>query len=290
MQTIAITVDNTAPTIAVSDDDANNYLSAGDTATLTFTLSEASTDFVELDVTIAGGSLSNWTAISSTVYTATFTPNDNSTANGLISVSSSKFSDAAGNTNNDGNDANNLVRFFVSTSTAKPSTSSSPSKNDPTTKAPDSNVIDTVTGMPVTRLYSPKSDHHFMSTSDEAVDAMAASNKWIEEEYIFASPVNGGKAVHQFLNQNSGAHFYTTSEEEKNFIAENRSNTYSYLGVAFDAYSHGHGESNGKLAVFRYYNTDSESHVYSTDAHEQNILNKSLSHVNEGIAWYADFL
>ena len=33
------------------------------------------------------GSLSNWTAVSSTVYTATFTPDtDNSTTDGVISV------------------------------------------------------------------------------------------------------------------------------------------------------------------------------------------------------------
>ena len=62
-----------------TDDDADNSPSAGDTSTLTFTLSvEAATDFVESDVTISGGYV-NWTAVSNTVYTATFTPTDNST-------------------------------------------------------------------------------------------------------------------------------------------------------------------------------------------------------------------
>ena len=129
-----------------------------------------------------------------------------------------------------------------------------------------------------------------MSTSNETVEKLLELDEWNKEGFVCAWPENGDAAVHQFVHQDSGAHFYTTSEEEKNHIAKRRSNIYSYLGVAFDAYSHGLGESNGKLAVFRYYNTDSESHVYSTDAYEQNILNKSLSHVNEGIAWYADFL
>ena len=115
--------DLTAPTIGITDDDADYSLSAGDTATLTFTLSEAATDFVEADVAVSGGALSDWAAVSSTVYTATFTPTDNSTADGVISVASSKFSDAAGNSNLDGSDANNSVTFTVDTTTPSPSPS-----------------------------------------------------------------------------------------------------------------------------------------------------------------------
>ena len=44
---------------------------------------------------VAIGSLSNWTAVSSTIYTATFTPKADSTTNGVISVASNQFSDAA---------------------------------------------------------------------------------------------------------------------------------------------------------------------------------------------------
>ena len=58
------------------------------TTTLTFSLSEASTDFIDSDISVSGGSLSNWTAVSSTVYTATFTPTADSTNDALISVTS----------------------------------------------------------------------------------------------------------------------------------------------------------------------------------------------------------
>ena len=85
------TKDTTPPTIAITEDDADDSLGPGDTSTLTFTLSESSTDFVESDVSVSGGSLSNWTAVSSTVYTATFTPTTDSTTDGVISVASSKF-------------------------------------------------------------------------------------------------------------------------------------------------------------------------------------------------------
>ena len=84
-----------APTIAITDDDGDNSLSTGDTSTLTFTLSKASSDFVQSDVTVSGGTLSNWNAASATSYTATFTPTNNSTANGVISIADGTFSDAA---------------------------------------------------------------------------------------------------------------------------------------------------------------------------------------------------
>ena len=41
---------------------------------LTFTANEPTTDFVETDITLSGGTLSAFTQVSSTVYTATFTP------------------------------------------------------------------------------------------------------------------------------------------------------------------------------------------------------------------------
>ncbi|MFA6961388.1 MAG: Ig-like domain-containing protein [Opitutaceae bacterium] len=108
-------IDTLRPTIAISSNVAT--LKAGETATITFTLSEASTDFTSGDVTVSGGTLSNFTG-SGTSYTATFTPTTNSTTTGVISVASAKFSDAAGNTNNDGADANNSVS--LSTDTIRP--------------------------------------------------------------------------------------------------------------------------------------------------------------------------
>jgi len=99
------------PTIAIASNVST--LKAVETASLTFTLSEASTDFTAADVSATGGSLSNFTG-SGTSYTATFTPTADSTANGVISVASSTFSDAAGNTNQDGADANNTVTDDVS--------------------------------------------------------------------------------------------------------------------------------------------------------------------------------
>jgi len=106
--TITLNVDTVIPTIALSTSKTN--LIAGETATLTFVLSEASTTFSVSDVSVTGGVLSNFTG-SRLAYTATFIPAANSTANGFISVPSGVFTDAAGNKNADGSDANNFISF-----------------------------------------------------------------------------------------------------------------------------------------------------------------------------------
>ena len=92
--TMAVNTDNTPPTIAISTVD--DTLEVGETALIGFTLSEASTDFKRKDVTVAGGTLSNFEG-SGTAYTATFTPAANSTADGVISVAAGTFTDSAGN-------------------------------------------------------------------------------------------------------------------------------------------------------------------------------------------------
>jgi hypothetical protein len=91
-----ISIDTVIPTIAIAS--SVSTLKAGETATITFTLSEASTNFVVGDVSVAGGALSSF-AGSGTSYTATFTPTANSTATGTISVAANAFTDTAGNAN-----------------------------------------------------------------------------------------------------------------------------------------------------------------------------------------------
>ena len=90
--------DSTPPTMAitsstVSDGDASN----DSLIALTFTSSEATTDFVVGDVSVSGGSLTNFSASSSTVYTATFTPSGDGAT--TIDVSANTFNDAASNGN-----------------------------------------------------------------------------------------------------------------------------------------------------------------------------------------------
>mgnify|MGYP001997093969 CR=1 FL=1 len=104
-------LDITPPTILLSSNASS--LRTGQTASISFSLSEASTDFTQADISLSGASLSNWTAHSPTSYSATFRPNNHDKSIGTISVESGTFSDAAGNFNIDGSDRDNSVSIQI---------------------------------------------------------------------------------------------------------------------------------------------------------------------------------
>ena len=86
------------PTMVVT----SSTVSSGDTSNdssiaLTFTSSEATTNFVVSDITVSGGSLSDFSATSTTVYTATFTPSSDGET--TVDVGAGSFTDAYGNNN-----------------------------------------------------------------------------------------------------------------------------------------------------------------------------------------------
>ncbi|WP_207218393.1 Ig-like domain-containing protein, partial [Aliivibrio finisterrensis] len=88
--------DTVVPTINMTANSTD--LAVGDTATITITLSEASTNFVASDLSVTGGTLSTLTG-SGTSYTVVFTPTANSVAAGKVTVAKDSFTDAAGNKN-----------------------------------------------------------------------------------------------------------------------------------------------------------------------------------------------
>ena len=90
--------DTTPPTMVITASEVSDGGSSGDASlSLTFTANEATADFTVGDITVTNGTISNFVAVSSTVYTATFTP----TATGAttIDVAAGTFTDAAGNNN-----------------------------------------------------------------------------------------------------------------------------------------------------------------------------------------------
>ena len=109
-------LDSTSPTILIATDVTS--LGANQTASITFSLSEDSLDFTPSDVSLSGGSLSNWTVRSPSSYSAIFTPikknkNNKKTPESTISVASGTFSDYAGNFNADGSDRDNSVSIQI---------------------------------------------------------------------------------------------------------------------------------------------------------------------------------
>jgi hypothetical protein len=89
--------DSTPPTVTITSSTVTSGTTTNDSPiALTFTSSEATTNFVVGDITLSNGTLSNF-AGSGTTYTATFTPSsDGATA---IAVAAGVYTDAVGNNN-----------------------------------------------------------------------------------------------------------------------------------------------------------------------------------------------
>ncbi|MCP4503958.1 MAG: hypothetical protein GY822_28875, partial [Deltaproteobacteria bacterium] len=98
----ALSVDTVAPEVTVSSNVTNVFI--GDSATISFTLSKAPTDFVLNDVVVTGGTIASF-AVDGTnplLYTATFTPDPDFVGAATISVPAAAFTDNVGNDNTEG--------------------------------------------------------------------------------------------------------------------------------------------------------------------------------------------
>ncbi|MCX6854658.1 MAG: Ig-like domain-containing protein [Verrucomicrobia bacterium] len=101
-------IDTVRPTVDIIVTDST--LTIGETSLVTFTFSEAVTDFANVDLTIANGSLTSVTSSDGGItYTATFTPDVIVDATNVITVNNTGVTDAAGNTGSGSTDSNNYA-------------------------------------------------------------------------------------------------------------------------------------------------------------------------------------
>ena len=105
--TMAITASNSSGTAVASGSKTSDP-----TLVLTFTANKATSNFAVGDVNVEGGALSNFTATSSTVYTATLTPSND--GNVTVDVAANKFTDSAGNSNTE------VTQFYWISDTTAP--------------------------------------------------------------------------------------------------------------------------------------------------------------------------
>jgi Ca2+-binding RTX toxin-like protein len=112
-KTVALqNLDTSPPTVAITSN--LNSLRIGETALISFSISENVSDFVAADVAVTGGTLSYFTG-SGSAYAGIFTPALNFTGSASIKVASGKFTDSAGNANEDGAENNNNVSLSIDT-------------------------------------------------------------------------------------------------------------------------------------------------------------------------------
>lgn len=108
----------------------------------------------------------------------------------------------------------------------------------------------------------------------------AALKRWLSP----AGSTTARSPVYRFYNASTGAHFYTQSAAERDFLVANNA-AFKYEGVAFYAYSA--PLSTGTAPVHRFYSPISGSHFYTISDAEKNIVATNPKYTYEGTSWNA---
>ncbi|MET0265805.1 MAG: Ig-like domain-containing protein [Duganella sp.] len=119
----AYVLDTTAPTVSITSD--STALRAGQSATISFTFSEAPTGFTLGDLIATGGTLSSFTATANPlVYTVVLTPTPGLTGSASVTLGSGLYTDLAGNSGSGGSSPSITVDTVVPTLSIGASSSS----------------------------------------------------------------------------------------------------------------------------------------------------------------------
>ncbi|MDJ0588508.1 MAG: hypothetical protein QNJ72_00745 [Pleurocapsa sp. MO_226.B13] len=111
-----------------------------------------------------------------------------------------------------------------------------------------------------------------------------------DKDSLTGETIEGAKPVYRFFNTDIGAHLYTMDENEKDYILENLSN-YSFDGVNYYGFEF-QPEDIETVPLYRMYNTQSGSHLFTIDSNEFNTIRNSeeFSYFNvegnEGVTYY----
>ena len=114
-----------------------------------------------------------------------------------------------------------------------------------------------------------------------------ALQKWLAATPVVdpnPTPGSGRSAVYRFYNTKSGAHFYTISSSERDYVIATY-REFQYENVAFYAYDK---TTTGMNAVFRFYNSKTGAHFYTISAPERDYVISDFADFRyEGPVWYA---
>jgi hypothetical protein len=92
--------------------------------------------------------------------------------------------------------------------------------------------------IPVYQFYSPSDDRHYFTSREGEKDYIIANwpNYWSYVGvawYAYAVEEPGTIPVYQFYSSSHDRHYFTSREEEKDYIIANWSNYWSYVGIAW---------------------------------------------------------
>ena len=140
------------------------------------------------------------------------------------------------------------------------------------TKVPAKAATDTVAG---------NSEYYTCSTCGKYFSDDAAKNEIAKDSWVIPAKNAVSKTTYvtmfRLYNPNSGEHFYTASEKEKNNLV---TVGWRYEGIAWNA------PKTSNTPVYRLYNPNAGDHHYTTSAAEKDNLVK-VGWKYEGIGWYS---
>ena len=93
--------------------------------------------------------------------------------------------------------------------------------------------------------------------------------------------------IYRFFIPDKGAHFYTASSKERDYVSKNLSQ-YRYEGISYEAASEEDNSSTGIKPVYRFFNSSTGVHLYTMSEEEKDYIIDDLANYSfENIAYYA---
>ncbi|MFA5993674.1 MAG: S8 family serine peptidase, partial [Parcubacteria group bacterium] len=146
---------------------------------------------------------------------------------------------------------------------------------------------------PVYRFWSDTKQGHFFTASTTEKDYIIANypdNVWHYEGVGFnayADQISGTTPVYRFWSDTKQHHFYTASEDEKNYVISTYpTNVWKYEGIAYYAFN---SPQSNTTPIYRFWSDTKQGHFYTASENEKNyiIANYPLNVWKyESVAWY----
>jgi Protein of unknown function (DUF1566)/Repeat of unknown function (DUF5648) len=141
---------------------------------------------------------------------------------------------------------------------------------------------------PVYRFFNTKTGAHFFTMSAVERDYVGDTFPFFNFEgnsflaYPEADPTLS--PVYRFYNNVTGTHFFTINAEEKAYVQATWPAIFTYEGISWYAST---SESTSWVPVYRFFNTKTGTHFYTTSAVERDHVLATWNWFNfEGIAYY----
>lgn len=150
-----------------------------------------------------------------------------------------------------------------------------------------------ITSIPIHRFWSDQKQGHFYTANEDEKNHIIATYSqdiWKYEGIAyssFSSTETNLSPIYRFWSDQKQHHFYTASEDEKNYVIANYpTNVWKYEGIAYYTYTI---QQSGTTAVYRFWSDQKQGHFYTSNEDEKNYIIENYP-INiwkyEGIAWY----